>query len=265
MSRKVLFLLVGALMLGVLVTSGCAASSCPASGSASCDPQLPSVTTSTGWWIDETGTVDAETLRQLNTESDAIAKDGFQLAGLIVSNAVSDPSKVASDFGNKNGIGSSEKDNGVVVLVLLDKEGNDGHKPYIFMAPGKGLSYLTATKLGQIRDQVFKPARANGHWQQGLMDTVKTIHKIMLDPKAGEYLDKPASVATPDGYLTIDGLTLKWWVWLIIIIVILFLVVVGGSGSGTGGSDGDSDGGTTGTSDTGLGGGGGFNGSGVGG
>jgi uncharacterized protein len=205
-----------------------------------------------------TGQVSASTMQVLEQESEAIQKDGFQLAGLIVANAASDPSKVASDFGNKNGIGSAEKDNGVVILVLLDKEGNDGRKPYIFMAPGKGLSGLTATKLGQVRDNVFVPARANGKWEEGLVATVKAIHALLLNPNMTQYASSPAG----------SGGIATWVVILIIVLVALFILVMvaGGGLNSSGGSDDDGGffGGGGGGSFS-LGGGGGFGGSGTGG
>lgn len=255
MKRKAFSSAVLVLLVATILASCTTSAACPPQGNESCDPALPQVTTATGWWIDMTGKVSPETLRQLNAESQAIEKDGFQLAGLIVSNAASDPSKVASDFGNLNRIGSSDKDNGVVVLVLLDKTGDDGNKPYIFLAPGNGLSYLTATKLGQIRDQIFKPARAEGKWESGLVEVVKTIHKIMLDPKAGEYLDAKSDSS---------GI---WIIILIVVVVFLLLVIfvgLAGGLDGDGGSSGSS-GGFGGGFGGGLGGGGGFGGGGSGG
>lgn len=236
--------------------SGCGTVACPPQGNSLCDPQLPSITSDTGWWVDMTGQVSQSTIQALQQESVSIQNDGFQLAGVIVANAASDPSKVASDFGNKNGIGSSEKDNGVVIVVLLDKEGSDGNKPYIFIAPGKGLSGLTATKLGQVRDNVFVPARANGKWEEGLVATVKAVHALLLNPNMTQY-------ASPTGSSGLPG-------WAIVLLVILLFIIVVGVAAGGGlnsGGDSSDDGGFFGGGGGGfsLGGGGGFGGSGAGG
>lgn len=209
--------------------SGCDTIGCPPQGSASCDPQLPSLTTDTGWVIDTTHSVSRSTMEALEAEAKAIEKDGFQMAILFVNNAVSDPSKVASDFGNKNGVGSAEKDNGIVILVLLDKPGNDGKKPYLFMAPGKGLSGLTATKLGQVRDNVFIPARKEGKWEAGIVATVKALHALLLNPNMQEYSSNTGS--------ELSGAAI---VLLALLLLFVVVIVIGGGGlNSSGGVNGN--------------------------
>lgn len=253
--RKKILLLIVALVIALAACASPSNKPCPAEGSSACDPQLPRLTTSTGHWVDMTGSVTKETMALLESESIAIEKDGFQLGGFIAANAISDPSKITSDFGNLNGLGSKEKDNGVAIVIFKDKAGNDGKKPYIFMAPGKGLSGLTATKLGQIRDNVFIPARAQGKWEQGLVDTVKAIHQVLSSPSMEEY-------KTPGSGDNNTGLIIL----IIVLLGLILLLAILGGGLNSSSDDDESGGGFFGGGGGGgFGGGGSFGGGGTGG
>jgi uncharacterized membrane protein YgcG len=102
------------------------------------DPPIPHITQADRGWVDTTGSVDSKTLESLRQVSDRVTSEGFQLAGVFFSDISSDPSQFASDVGNQNGIGSRNKDNGLLIMILLDRAGTDGNKPYIFVAPGRG-------------------------------------------------------------------------------------------------------------------------------
>lgn len=184
------------------------------------DPIIPHVTRQDRGWVDPTARVNATTLEALRHESDVFESEGFQLAGVFFSDVASDPSKIAADFGNENGIGSANKDNGLVILVLLDRAGTDGNKPYIFVAPGKGLEgLLNDAKVTRFREAYFNPLRAQGQWEQGL---------IQLSHKFAEYLKNPEAQAFSDSSLGQAAQSQQQAPpWVIVVFIVGFAIVLG--------------------------------------
>ncbi len=206
-------------LLAVFLLLTIALTACEATISTGQDPPIPHVTRQDRGWVDPTGRISASTLEALRQQSDVFAAEGFQLAGVFFSDVVSDPSKIASDFGNENGIGSATKDNGLVILVLLDRQGTDGNKPYIFVAPGKGLEgLLNDAKVTRFREAYFNPLRAQGQWEQGL---------IQLCSKFAEYLKNPEAQAFSDASLDQTAQSQQQApLWVIILSVVAFVVIV---------------------------------------
>lgn len=177
------------------------------------DPVIPRLTTETGWWIDTTGRTSEETLAVLKSESEAIDKMGFQLGGAIFSNSASDGIQVATQFGNTNGIGSADKNNGIAIVVFLDKKGVDGHAPAISYAVGSGLEgLLNDAKIGRFADETFVPARAQGQWEKGLVKFVQRIHAYLQNPTSEEFKDPPADYT---------------WLWWVLIFLVIYLAIDG--------------------------------------
>src|SRR5258708_11470097 len=155
------------------------------------DPPIPNITKADRGWVDPSGRVDTNTVESLRMASDRFESEGFQLAGAFFSDIASDPSQFASDFGNANGIGSANKDNGLVIIVLLDRAGTDGNKPYIFVAPGRGLEgLLNDAKITRFREAFFNPQRAQGQWQQGLIQLSNKFADYLATPDAKEFSDE---------------------------------------------------------------------------
>ena len=231
------------------------------------DPPIPNITQADRGWVDPTGRVDTNTVESLRNASDRFQSEGFQLAGAFFSDIASDPSQFASDFGNANGIGSANKNNGLVIIVLLDRAGTDGNKPYIFVAPGRGLGgLLNDAKITKFREAFFNPLRAQGQWQQGLIQLSNKFADYLASPDAKEFSD--------ENLQTITGTSQSGdaWHWIIIAVLIVGGLIGygilrgyfgrggsgGSSGAWTSGSNGSSSGGS-------YGGGGGFDGGGTGG
>jgi uncharacterized protein len=212
--------------------------------------------------VDTTNSVPAATMEALRQQSDRIGKEGFQLAGVFFSDTFSDPAQFATTVANKNGIGSKDKDNGILIMVLLDRSGdNNAPKPYIFVAIGSGLEgLLNDAKVTRFREDYFNPKRADGKWQEGLVLLSTKLGDYLADPKADEFRDISNDSGLP------FGLPL----WALILIAIIVLLILGamfygayityGSSGSSGGffGGGDSGGGS-------FGGGGGFGGGGSGG
>lgn len=211
--------LVGLFLLLTLSLMACEAT---ISTGTSQDPPIPHITRQDRGWVDPTGRVNASTLEALRQQSDAFEAEGFQLAGVFFSDVVSDPSKIAADFGNENGIGSANKDNGLVILVLLDRQGTDGNKPYIFVATGKGLEgLLNDAKVTRFRESYFNPLRGQGQWEQGL---------IQLCSKFAEYLKNPEAQAFSDASLEQTAQSQQQQqapLWQIIVFVVAFVIFFG--------------------------------------
>jgi len=211
--------------------------------------------------------VDTNTVESLRMASDRFESEGFQLAGAFFSDIASDPSQFASDFGNANGIGSANKDNGLVIIVLLDRAGTDGNKPYIFVAPGRGLGgLLNDAKITKFREAFFNPLRAQGQWQQGLIQLSNKLADYLASPDAKEFSDENLQTITGTSQSGDD------WHWIIIAVLIVGGLIGygilrgyfgrGGSGGSSGARTSRSSGSSSGGS---YGGGGGFDSGGTGG
>lgn len=230
----------------------------PREGTEVTDPIIPYLTETTGWWYDTTSRVPEETIQELDALSDAAEQDGWQIGGVIWNNSVSEPSQICTDFGNENGIGDSETDNGLAICIFLDREGSDGHTPYIFVAVGKGLEgQLPDSRVGWFLDTYAFPQRAEGNWEQGVIDMVGALHGFLADPDNPEYETDSASSAV---------IILLIIIGLIFLLILLSIILTGddfldgmaySAGTGGGGWGGGFSGG--------LGGGGGFGGGGAGG
>ena len=193
------------LFLTALIFSDCASS---AAGSPTTDPIMVQLTTDTGWWIDTTGSVRRDVMDALKAESRSAERDGFQIGGVIFSNSVSEVMDICTKFGNFNGIGNKEKDNGLAICVFLDKEGASGDKPAIAVAVGKGLeATLNDAKVGRFLDTYFVPERTNGNWEKGTINVTNAFHRYLIDPENEEFKDPPPN-------------------WTLIIIIIVLLVIL---------------------------------------
>jgi len=214
------------------------------------DPPIPNITQADRGWVDPTGRVDTNTVESLRMASDRIESEGFQLAGAFFSDIASDPSQFASDFGNVNGIGSANKDNGLVIIVLLDRAGTDGNKPYIFVAPGRGLEgLLNDAKITKFREAFFNPQRAQGQWQQGLIQLSNKFADYLATPDAKEFSDE--NLQTMAGTSQSGG-DLYGIIFVVIIVVssvgMWIVYRIRHKSSGRGGSGGSSGGWTSGSS-----------------
>lgn len=249
--RKWLVLAVSLLMLTACTVSV---------GSPLADPVIPRITTDTRWFVDTTGRVSEATLQTLHGEAVQMNQEGFQVAGAFFSDSLSDGMEIATKFGNENGIGDAGKDNGIAIVVFLDKAGGDGNKPSISVAIGSGLeSLLNDGKVGRFLDQTFVSARSEGRWEEGLVEFVLLVHDYLKDPLADEFREPPADytwllyvLIGLIVFLAIDGVFLKWAISL----TVLEILDTASSSSGSNRSGSRSSGGGS------RGGGGGFSGGG---
>jgi len=219
-------------------------------GAQNSDPSIPKLTTDTGWWIDTTGRVPADTMTALKAESDSMKKDGFQVAGVIFATSGSSELEMATKFGNADGVGSKGKDNGVAIAIFLDKKNSSGVGPTIGVAVGSGLEgLLNDAKVGRFLDQTFVPLRKDGKWGDGTVAFLKILHKYLLTPTADEFKDAappPINATTilivvvlVVVYLSVDGFIFKFEITM----SILDILASSSGGTGGGGFTGSSGGG----------------------
>jgi uncharacterized membrane protein YgcG len=96
---------------------------------------------------------------------------------------VSDPHQFATEVFNANKIGFKDRDNGVLFVLYLQKSGKDGHTPWLTYITGGGISTaLPDTLMDDYAQSTFVPARAQGHWQEGLLAFYDKVSTAERDP-----------------------------------------------------------------------------------
>jgi uncharacterized membrane protein YgcG len=240
------FLIPLLLLLPLLLAAFGSESSQTPAGLSTEDPPIPHITIADRGWVDTTGSVSETLLNQLRDKSDEILNGGNQLAGVFLHDTASDPALYGTNVFNVNGIGSKRTNNGILILVLLDRAGTDGTKPYLQMITGSGTErYFTDTQTADFREQYFNPYRARGQWQDGLVNlTAKIAAFLQSNPDAQQNADKDlanyyqehsgASQASGQGPV-FDIWSLLVLLIFIIVFVLSWLIIRPGRGRGPGG------------------------------
>lgn len=226
LTRYIAFGFLTVILLGLLAAcAGQQRASDPA-GTATQDPPVPQLTEATHGIVDTTGTIPQSFLEQLKTRSDDVQAHGYQIAVVFFNDLASDPHQFATQVFNSNGIGSKDKNNGVLLVLYLQKPGTDGHAPWLTYITGGGISTaLPDTLMDDYVQATFVPARAQGQWQEGLLAFYDKIYAAEQDPSiAQEWQSQhPQSPAGTDPSNTIFqavGITI-----LVCLAIVFWLVV----------------------------------------
>lgn len=216
------------------------------SGSDTVDPPIPSFTTQTGLVIDTTGSLPAETERQLEFLAQQINQAGTSVAIAIFTNCACETVLFATEIGQQNGIGDADTDKGIVIAVFTDKAGSGGQKPAIGLAVGMGLEEtLTDGRAGRLLDATFVPQRAQGNWPAGLVSLTQELQKFLGgQPSAA---DEEGLQLTPEQlalivilgliFLGVDGIFFRFAITILIIEILARSAASGSfSSSSAGGS-----------------------------
>ena len=181
-------------------------------GTAMTNPTIPILTEKTGWVIDAVDALSPDTEKVLEELAQEIAaSNGAQLGVAVFNNANSKPVALATEFGNTNKLGSAEKDNGIAIVVLVQREGGDGHAPAIGVAIGNGLEGdLNDSKVCRMLDKTFVPLRAEGKWEDGLVSFVRSLIVVLKGEDGEMYAPEP----------------INWVFWGIIIALIIILLIL---------------------------------------
>lgn len=225
-TRSILSLVLLVLVLvGILAACAGQPASVPA-GSATQDPPVPQLTSETRGILDTTGTVPQSLLEQLRTQSDQVQANGFQIAVVFFNNLASDPHQFATQVFNTNGIGSKDKNNGVLLVLYLQKPGTDGHAPWLTYITGGGIStVLPDTLMDDYAQSTFVPARAQGQWQQGVLAFYDKIYAAEQDPNIAkewqsQHPQSTAAANPSNNFFQAVGITI-----LICLAIVFWLVI----------------------------------------
>jgi uncharacterized protein len=116
-----------------------------------------------------------------------------------------DLSQYATDLGQEWKVGKADKDNGVVILYVLDVN-------KIWVATGYGIEgILPDSKIGRLLDQYYVPARDNGEVNTGIVDFSTAIARLLEENK-DEILSGEVHGDTS-------------YVWLFIMLVVFIIVI----------------------------------------
>jgi uncharacterized membrane protein YgcG len=171
------------LLLGLLTACGGQQLAQNPAGTSTQDPPIPQLTAVSHGILDTTGTVPQSFITQLQARSDDVQAHGFQIAVVFFNNLASDPHQFATQVFNTNGIGYKDTNNGVLFVLYLQKPGTDGHAPWLTYITGGGISgSLPDTLMDDYVQTTFVPARAQGHWQDGLLAFYDKVSTAERDP-----------------------------------------------------------------------------------
>ena len=184
-TKTIAFAFLSLILLGLF--AACSGQEQAAAGTATQDPPVPQLTVATHGILDTTGTVPQSFLEQLRTRSDEVQAHGYQIAVVFFNNLASDPHQFATQVFNTNGIGAKDKNNGVLLVLYLQKQGKDGHAPWLSYITGGGISTaLPDTLMDDYVQATFVPARAQGQWQEGLLAFYDKIYAAEQDPSIAQ-------------------------------------------------------------------------------
>jgi uncharacterized membrane protein YgcG len=170
-------------LLGLLTACAGSQQTQPPGGTSTQDPPIPHLTEATDGILDTTGTVPDSLLTQLRARSNDAQAHGYQIAVVFFNDLASDAHQFATEVFNANGIGFQDTDNGVLFVLYLQKPGKDGHTPWLTYITGGGIStVLPDTLMDDYAQTTFVPARAQGHWQEGLLAFYDKVSTAERDP-----------------------------------------------------------------------------------
>jgi uncharacterized protein len=213
-----------------------------ASGASAAEPTVPAPR---GYVSDFVGVLDDTTVRDLEGLIDELkSKTGAEIAVVVVNSTAP---LTASDYAMKVAEawkpGAKGKDNGVVFLVAIKDH-------QLFILTGYGVEgVLPDGKVGEIRDQLVRPAFRRGDYAGGIRAGTEAIAAIIAEGAgvrlAGARGAAPAPRGPPTGFVRLIPILL-----LIIFVMVFFrfpfLPLFLGGGFGGGGRGGGFGGGFSG-------------------
>lgn len=124
----------------------------------------------------------------------------------------------ATDLFEKWGIGKSENDNGLLIILSRDDR-------RVALRSGYGLEgVLPDVVLGRIRRNVMTPLLAQDKFDQGLMAGVQAVGQILTDPAVSDEIMAGTS-ASDEGDLTLDDL-FTFYLWFAVAIALCMSVAI---------------------------------------
>jgi len=199
---------------------------------------------SPGFYVyDEAGVLDAELEEYIIAQNDALfALTGAQVVVACVdTTGYQDTGKYAESLFNSWGIGSAEKNNGVLLLLTISEQD-------YWCMQGKGLEdTLSSGTIKLMLNQYLEPDFAAAQYGDGVkkifdaiighLETVYSVRLSSWDGTAGEYTPATGDGEEYGGYEqheTSDSI-LGWAIIIVLVIIIVIALKNGGGGGGGGG------------------------------
>lgn len=131
-----------------------------------------------------------------------------------------DPSEFATDLFELWGLGKSDRDNGLLILVVMDTR-------KVTIRPGYGLEgALPDITCGRIIRDVIAPQFREGDYDAGLLNAVAVISRILSDPDTADEYRSGASDADYSSGDDAGDVGFKVWIYAACIVALLFLLIL---------------------------------------
>ena len=175
----------------------------------------PTVPTPRGFVSDYVGVIDGVTIRDLDALiAELKAKTGSEIAVVVVETTAP---LAAFDYAMKIAEawkpGAKDRDNGIVFLVAIRDH-------QMFILTGYGVEgVLPDGKVGEIRDQLVRPAFRRGDYAGGVRAATQTMATIIADAAGVRLTGVAATVQRPH-------VPMSQTAWVAALLVILLLVIL---------------------------------------
>lgn len=184
--------------------------------------------------LDEADVLSSAAEAKIVSENQALfALTGAEIAVVCVdTTGTADIADYAYDLFNKWGIGSAQRNNGVLILLSI---GEDDY----WVLQGEGLEdTLTSGMLKLWNNDYLEPHFAKKQYEDGVLalfdvivDHFETVYAVDIeswDGAPGEFTPKEAAPAEKDG----DGSSVFMTVLIVIIVILLILLILNASSGG---------------------------------
>lgn len=189
--------------------------------------------------VDQAGVLSQDTEDLVEEANQSLSASGAQIGVLTVDftgNATTE--EYAYDAFNTWGIGDSSKNNGVLLLLVI--EGDD-----YWCMPGSGLNAILPTStLSTILSDYCEPGFAQKDYDQAVTQTVSALTRELSDAYGLDGQTQSQVQTAPDPGPAAGGFG-QMFLWLVVILVIVIIVLAllpggrgGGPRSGGGGGGG---------------------------
>lgn len=186
--------------------------------------------------VDQSGVLSQETENLVEQANQALSPSGAQIGVVTVDfTGNSTTEEYAYEVFNAWGIGDSSKNNGVLLLLVIDGED-------YWCMPGSGLNAaLPTSTISTILSKKCEPGFAKGDYDDAVSQTVEAIAEEL-----SYYYDLDGSTQQNSGdagyyyepWYSRWGQAIVWLVVILIVVIVLLAVLPGGRGPRSGGGGG---------------------------
>ena len=161
----------------------------------------------------------AATIDQINTQLAVLEQVSSDQIAIVVLPSISDesPKEFATDLFARFKIGQKKKDNGLLILMVMDK-----HR--VEFETGYGMeSILPDMICKRIEMDYMVPRFKEGNYDQGLLDGLAEVNKILANPESIQEFAGTPAVDEEDTSFTQVFLWILGGIYLLIIVIVFFV------------------------------------------